>query len=445
MSKLKVITDLAENFTNQEELSKLQKQHYQHQIALNEKKGKGNEFLGWYKLPAEISEDLISDIENTASNLKSKCDKFLIIGIGGSYLGARAVIEALKPQFSKNNQKEILYAGHNLSEDYLFELKEYLKNEKFAIIVISKSGTTTEPAVAFRIFKKLLEENIGKEKAAELIIAITDKEKGALKTLANNESYKTFIVPDDVGGRYSVLSPVGLLPIALAGINIREIIKGSKDMMSLCSASSSLVINPAAKYSSYRNLLYQNNFTTEIMVSYEPNLFYFMEWWKQLFGESEGKENKGIFPAAVSNTTDLHSMGQYIQQGRRELFETVISIKEPKHKLLVDEDTENLDGLNYLCGKQINSINKKAKQATALAHFDGGVPNLEIQIEKLDEHNLGQLIYFFEISCAFSGYTLGVNPFDQPGVEDYKRNMFALLGKPGFEKESKEINKRIKE
>lgn len=442
MSKLSVVTKLSEKFIEKSKLDSIQKMHYQHQMALNEKKGKGNEFLGWHKLPEEIEGDLVKDVINTAEILRSKADKVLIIGIGGSYLGARAVIEALKPQFT-NNKPEILYAGHNLSEDYIYELEEYLKDENFAIIVISKSGTTTEPAIAFRIFKKLLEENIGEKKAAEQIVAITDKEKGALKKLANEKNYKTFIVPDDIGGRYSVLSPVGLLPIAVAGFDIKELLRGSLDMMKLSSSSSSLVINPAAKYSAYRNLLYQQGFTTEIMVSYDPRLFYFMEWWKQLYGESEGKEHKGIFPAAVSNTTDLHSMGQYIQEGRRELFETVLSISKTQNELKIESNKANLDGLNYLAGKTLDEVNKAAMNATSLAHFDGGVPNFELKIPKLDEYNLGQLIYFFELGCAFSGYTLGVNPFDQPGVEAYKRNMFALLGKPGFESESEEIRNRL--
>ena len=348
--------------------------------------------------------------------------------------------------FKKSDTPHILYAGHNISEDYLNDLLELLDSKEYAITVISKSGTTTEPAIAFRILKNHLEEKYGKADAQKRIIAITDKEKGALKELATQEGYQTYIVPDDVGGRYSVLSPVGLLPIAAAGFDIEQLLNGAQDMKNLIfDENTNVENNPALVYAAVRNALYNKGFLTEIMVNYEPRLFYITEWWKQLYGESEGKEQKGIFPAGVSFTTDLHSMGQYIQDGLRNLFETVISVKNSKNQLTIPEDATKLDKLNYIKGKRISEVNLQAEIGTSLAHIDGGVPNIRIEIEEINEYNLGQLIYFFEIACAVSGYILGVNPFDQPGVEDYKRNMFALLGKPGFEKETKEIKKRLSE
>lgn len=445
MEKLKVNIKQCFPFISQDDINYFQPAMYQHNYAMADKKGPGSDFLGWRTLPGEMSDRFLESIQTTANNLNQKVDYTVVIGIGGSYLGARAVIEALAPYFEKENKdaSKILYAGHHLSEDYHSELLDFLKDKKFGIVVISKSGTTTEPAIAFRLLKALLESQVGSEEAAQRIIAITDKEKGALKTLSTQEGYKTYVVPDDVGGRYSVFTPVGLLPIALAGYDIKELIKGAKDMMNLSTNTSSLIANPAALYAATRNALYKKGFSTEIMVNYEPRLGYIAEWWKQLYGESEGKEGKGIFPAAVGNTTDLHSMGQYIQDGRRVIFETIIKINENQHTLTIPSDKDNLDGLNYLKGQKLEAVNTKAMQATTLAHVDGGVPNIIIEINKVNAYNIGLLLYFFEIGCAFSGYTLGVNPFDQPGVEAYKTNMFALLNKPGFEKESLEIKERI--
>ena len=416
--------------------------------AVHTKTGKGNDFLGWVDLPNELEETLLADIENTVNSLKNKIEVAVVVGIGGSYLGARAVIDALNHNFAqlaapKNGFPHIVYAGNNLGEDYLADLLDVLENKDYAIIVISKSGTTTEPAIAFRILKNHLESKLPKEEVKNRIIAVTDKEKGALKTLANTEGYKTYVIPDDVGGRYSVLTPVGLLPIALAGFNIRELIKGAIDMCRLTSAIDSAEENPAAIYAAVRNAIYKKGKNTEILASYTPSMQYMIEWWKQLYGESEGKDNKGIFPAGVNFTCDLHSMGQYIQDGERNLFETVISISEANNKLTIPSDAGNLDKLNFLAGKGLHDVNKMAELGTMLAHVDGGVPNILIEIPKINEYYLGQLIYFFEKACAYSGYCLDVNPFDQPGVEAYKKNMFALLGKPGFEKETNEIRKRI--
>lgn len=408
--------------------------------------GKGNDFLGWAQLPDNIDDELIERIEKTALTLRSKSKVLVVIGIGGSYLGARAVIEALSDSFSllkDNENPKILYAGQNISEDYMSDLIDVLDNTDYSLTVISKSGTTTEPAIAFRMLKNHLEKKYGKEEAVSRIVAITDKERGALKQLSDEEGYETYVVPDDVGGRYSVLTPVGLLPIAIAGFNIRELIEGAKAMKAHVEEDYSIDVNPVSAYAAVRNALYNSGKSIEITVNYEPKLFYITEWWKQLYGESEGKENKGIFPAGVSFTTDLHSMGQYIQEGLRNNFETVISVEKPKSTLLVPKDDNNLDGLNYLAGKPMHEVNHKAETATTLAHVDGGVPNLRITIPEISENTLGQLIYFYEMACAISGYLLDVNPFDQPGVEAYKKNMFALLGKPGFEKESEAINKRL--
>ncbi len=416
--------------------------------VLHDQSGKGNEFLGWVDLPASITETEIDDINAVANNFKAKVDYVVLIGIGGSYLGSRAVIEGLSNSFvnfRKNaDTPKILYAGHNISEDYLSELTSFLKGQKFGIVVISKSGTTTEPAIAFRLLKELLAKQVSATELKDLIVAITDKTKGALKTTATQEGYKTFIIPDNVGGRFSVLTPVGLLPIAIAGFDISQLIKGAVAMQKETAADVPFENNLAAQYAVIRNVLYQNGKTTEIMVNYQPKLHYVAEWWKQLYGESEGKENKGIFPASVDFTTDLHSMGQYIQDGTRNLFETVLSIESPEKNLVVPRDEKDLDKLNYIAGKRIDEVNKMAELGTMLAHLDGGVPNIKISIPKLNEYYLGQLIYFFEKACGLSGYMLDVNPFDQPGVEDYKRNMFALLGKPGFEKETAAINERIK-
>ena len=413
---------------------------------IHEKTGKGNDFLGWIDLPSSILKKDIDEINQIANELKTKVDFVVVIGIGGSYLGSKAINEALSDsfhQYKKTNSPEILYAGQNIGEDYLYELLSLLKDKKFAIVVISKSGTTTEPAIAFRLLKKELERTLSPDDVRERIIAITDKSKGALKQLANQEGYRTFDIPDDVGGRFSVLTAVGLLPIALAGFDIEKLLEGAKDMEIATSKDIAFRDNIAAQYAVARNVLYQNGKGIEILVNYNPKLQYLSEWWKQLFGESEGKENKGIFPASVNFTTDLHSMGQYIQDGQRNLFETVISVTNSKCNLQIPEDNDNLDSLNYIAGKQIDEVNKMAEQGTTLAHLDGDVPVMRIEIPEISEYYLGQLIYFFEKACAISAYYLGINPFDQPGVEAYKRNMFALLGKPGFEDETKEIRKRI--
>ena len=408
------------------------------------KTGAGNDFLGWVNLPSEIDESLLADIEKTAAFLRQKSEIFVVIGIGGSYLGARAVIEALQNHFAPlcGEKPLIVYAGHNMSEDYLHDLMAILDKKDYSLAVISKSGTTTEPAIAFRILKQHIIKKYGEQEAASRIVAITDKARGALKQLANVKGYKTYIVPDDVGGRFSVLTPVGLLPIAMAGIDIRQLVKGAVEMEQLCK-SNPTVDNPVTQYAVARQVLYAMGKTNEIMVNYEPRLVYFSEWWKQLYGESHGKQHKGIFPASVTFSTDLHSMGQYIQDGLRNLFETVISVENSNHKLCIPMENEDLDQLNYIAGKRISEVNHKAELGTVLAHEDGGVPNLRIVIPEVSEKVLGELIYFFEMACAVSGYMLDVNPFDQPGVEAYKKNMFALLGKKGFEEQTAALNKRL--
>lgn len=415
--------------------------------ALHEGTLSGNDFLGWVDLPSSITEVEIEEIDKTAVYLRSHCDVVVVIGIGGSYLGAKAVIDALTNSFDwLQNKKEnpvILYAGNNISEDYLFEMIEYLDGKSFGIINISKSGTTTEPALSFRILKNKLEEAVGREEAKNRIVAITDSTKGALRSLAIREGYKTFMIPDDVGGRYSVFTPVGLLPIAVAGINIRMLLQGASEMAKETNKEIAFKDNLASIYAVTRNVLYKNGKKIEILASFHPKLQYFAEWWKQLFGESEGKDLKGIFNAAVNFTTDLHSMGQWIQEGERTIFETTISIDEPNEKIKIPHDSEDLDGLNYLEGKRVDDVNKMAELGTRIAHVDGGVPNIVIQVPKLSAYYIGQLIYFFEKACGISGYLLGVNPFNQPGVEAYKNNMFALLEKPGFEKETVEMKKRL--
>lgn len=413
-----------------------------------EKKGEGSDFLGWISLPEEMKDsELVEDIKATATKLRKKSEVFVVIGIGGSYLGARAIIEALSHSFvgykASEENVQVLFAGNHLSEDYLSELLEILDEKDYSLTVISKSGTTTEPAVAFRIIKNHLEEKYGREEARERIVAITDKEKGALKQLSNEEGYKTFDVPDDVGGRYSVLTPVGLLPVAVAGFDISKLLGGALDMQNFANIQKSLTEDPIAQYAVTRNVLYSIGKPIEIMVNYQPRLHYFTEWWKQLYGESEGKKQRGIFPAGVSFTTDLHSLGQYIQEGLRILFETVLVVEKPRRDLKIPYEKDNLDGLNYLAGKRMNDVNKMAQLGTMLAHVDGGVPNMKLTIPELNEYHLGELIYFYEMACALSGYLLGVNPFNQPGVEAYKKNMFALLGKPGFEKETEAIKKKI--
>ena len=407
--------------------------------------GAGNDFLGWVNLPSEIDESLIADIEQTASELRKKSEVFVVIGIGGSYLGARAVIEALQNHFAPLSGEKplVLYAGHNMSEDYLSELMAILDKKDYSMAVISKSGTTTEPAIAFRILKQHIINKYGEQEAASRIIAITDKAKGALKQLANVKGYKTYIVPDDVGGRFSVLTPVGLLPIAMAGIDIRQLIAGAIEIEKLCKNNPTLNGNFVSEYAVVRDILYRMGKTNEIMVNYEPRLVYFSEWWKQLYGESHGKNGKGIFPASVTFSTDLHSMGQYIQDGIRNLFETVISVENSNHELRIPMEDEDLDQLNYIAGKRISEVNHKAELGTMLAHEDGGVPNIRIIIPEVSAYVLGQLIYFFEMGCALSGYMLEVNPFDQPGVEAYKKNMFALLGKKGYEEKTEALNKRL--
>ena len=418
----------------------------QHAILLSGK-GKGNDFLGWVRLPSETNTSLIQQIREDAERLADSSQLLIVIGIGGSYLGARAVIEALNHPFDQllPNRKRpvVVYAGENLGEDYHAGLIDLLDNYDYSIAVISKSGTTTEPAVAFRILKAHIEKKYGRRQSAKRIIAITDVSRGALKVLANEEGYSTYVIPDDVGGRYSVLTPVGLIPIAVAGFDIKKLMHGAREMEEFCMANNSAEKNPAIRYAAIRNALYNQGKTVEMLVNYQPNLFYFMEWWKQLYGESEGKENKGIFPAGAGFTTDLHSLGQYIQDGTRMLFETTLSVEHPNNELRVPEDNKNLDGLNFLAGRRISEINRMAELGTLLAHIDGGVPNIRISIPSVNEENLGQLIYFFEFACALSGYALGVNPFDQPGVEAYKKNMFALLNKPGFEKEGEALRKKL--
>ncbi len=393
----------------------------------------GKDFLGWTDLPSHFDHELFTRMEEDAARLRENSEIFVVIGIGGSYLGARAVIEALGHQFydllEEKEYPYVVYAGHQLSEDYMAELLEILDRKDYSLAVISKSGTTTEPAIAFRILKNHLEKKYGREGARKRIIAITDKQKGALKGLADHEGYPSYVVPDDIGGRYSVLTPVGLFPIAVAGFDIRKIVEGAADMEAFARGSKTITENPVMAYAAARNALYRSGKTTEIMVNYLPNLHYFTEWWKQLYGESEGKEGKGLFPAGVGFTTDLHSMGQYIQEGMRIFFETVISVENSRHQLTIPTTGDDADGLNYLAGKHIGYVNHMAELGTVMAHVDGGVPNIRIQVPEISEYTLGQLIYFFELSCGLSGYMLGVNPFDQPGVEAYKKNMFALLGK----------------
>ena len=436
-------------FLSEEELHLMQDEVDISHSLLVEKAGKGNQFLGWIDLPLKIDETLIASIEADAKTIREKAEIIVVIGIGGSYLGARAIIEALSSPFSafQNDHKNplVLYAGHNLSQDYHAELLQLLDRKEYALVVISKSGTTTEPAIAFRLLKNHIEKKYGTDEAARRIIAITDSSKGALKSLAIKNGYKTYSIPDDVGGRYSVLSPVGLLPVAIAGYDIRKLITGAGEMRKACIETSSLADNPAACYAAIRNSLYRMGSQVEILVNYEPSLHYFTEWWKQLFGESDGKENEGLFPAGVDFTTDLHSMGQYIQEGQRMLFETVIHIQKPKHLLSIPIDEADLDGINYLAGKTLHEVNNIAALATTLAHTTGEVPNLDILLPLLDERSLGELIYFFEFACGLSGYLMGINPFNQPGVEVYKNNMFALLGKPGFENETEELRERMEE
>jgi glucose-6-phosphate isomerase len=412
---------------------------------LQNKSGAGSEFLGWLDLPDTYDKEEFPRIKKAAEKIRKDSDVLLVIGIGGSYLGARSAIDMLSHSFSDmlKDKTQIIFAGHHLSSDYIRDLMDVLEDKDVSISVISKSGTTTEPAIAFRIFKKWLEKKYGEKEAAKRIYATTDKEKGALRTASDQAGYETFVIPDDVGGRYSVLTAVGLLPIAVSGISINEMMEGAQ-LAKKELAAPSINENPAYQYAAVRNILYAKGKTTELLVNYDPKFYYFSEWWKQLFGESEGKDGKGIFPASANFTTDLHSLGQYIQDGRRNLFETVLRVKNANRKVVMEESANDADGLNYLAGKTMHEINDMAFQGTLLAHTDGEVPNLIIKIPKLDACTFGYLVYFFEKACAISGYLLGVNPFDQPGVEAYKKNMFALLGKPGFEEERENLRKRIK-
>jgi glucose-6-phosphate isomerase len=435
-----------DGFVAYEEVLALAQQSVRHLDALNTGTGAGNDFLGWLSLPDDILPQ-IDRIEKTAKHLRSVSDTTVVIGIGGSYIGARAVIEALShsfPSLLKSKYHQILYAGQNICEDYMSDLLEVLDNSNYSIIVISKSGTTTEPAIAFRILKDHLERKVGKAVAADRIIAITDKSKGALRSLAELNGYETFVIPDNIGGRYSVLTPVGLLPIAVSGLDIRTLVKGAKAMEEASRYNKNAATNPVLMYAASRNLILQGGRPVEILVGFTPGLHYLSEWWKQLYGESEGKEAKGIFPASVDFTTDLHSLGQYIQEGQRILFETMISLKSPRKKLTISTEKEDSDQLNYLAGKRLSEVNHSAELGTVLAHNDGNVPVITLNVPGLDEYYTGQLIYFFELACAISGYILDVNPFDQPGVEAYKKNMFALLNKPGFEEAGKKLKERLK-
>ena len=439
--------DISKALENAAQAVELKEQVAAAQEALENGTCPGNDFLGWLHLPSSITAEFLNEIKACAEVLRSNCDTVVVAGIGGSYLGARAVIEALGNSFAwlTNNGENpnILFAGNNIGEDYLYEHTQYLKGRNFGVINISKSGTTTETALAFRLLKKQCEEQRGKEMARKVIVAVTDAKKGAARTTADKEGYTSFIIPDNVGGRFSVLTPVGLLPIAVAGFDIDKLVQGAADMEAATAPGVPFEENPSAVYAAVRNILYAQGKKIEILVNFQPKLHFMNEWWKQLYAESEGKDLKGIFPAAGDFSTDLHSMGQWIQEGERTIFETVISVETPAHTLLYPHDEENLDGLNFLAGKRVDEVNKMAELGTQLAHVDGGVPNMRVVVDRLDEYNLGQLIYFFEKACGISGLLLQVNPFNQPGVEAYKKNMFALLGKPGYEKETEAIKNRL--
>ena len=438
----------AMDFISKDEISNIKGQASYARNLLRSEEGAGHEYLGWIELPDKYDREEFNRIKEAAEKIRSDSQVLIVIGIGGSYLGAKAAIEFLNHSFynnlpdSRRNGPEIYFAGNNISSSYLADLIDVIEDKEFSINVISKSGTTTEPAIAFRVFKELCEKKYGKEEAAKRIYATTDKEKGALKKLSDDEGYETFVVPDDIGGRYSVLTPVGLLPIAVSGVDITKLMSGAARGRRIA-LSREFDENAAMQYAAVRNILYRKGKTIEVLGNFEPSLHYFSEWWKQLFGESEGKDQRGIFPAAVDMTTDLHSMGQFIQDGSRIMFETVVNVAEPVRNIVIHSDEKNLDNLNYLAGKNMDFVNKSAMIGTILAHIDGQVPNLRIDIKTQDEETLGELFYFFEFACGISGYMLGVNPFNQPGVEAYKRNMFALLGKPGYEEETKEIKKRI--
>jgi len=436
-----VSTKYVEDFISKMQLSSIKKKVASCHDMLHNKKGEGADFTGWVDLPVNYDKEEFERIKVAAEKIRRQADVLIVIGIGGSYLGSRAVIDMFSDPFRKATKTEVIFLGQNISSEYMASLLHYIIDKDIAVNVISKSGTTTEPAIAFRIIKDLMERKYGKEYAKTRIYVTTDKEKGALKTMADTEGYETFVIPDDVGGRFSVLTAVGLLPIAVSEIDIDELMEGAKDARE---RYMDLEDNDCYKYAIYRNALYKIGKKTEILVNYEPCMHYFTEWWKQLYGESEGKDHKGIFPAGVDFTTDLHSMGQYIQDGRRELFETVIKIKNSRSEIIVKEDMLNLDGLNYLAGKSMSEINEKALVGTVLAHYDGNAPSMIVEIDEISPKNIGELIYFFEKACGISGYLLGVNPFNQPGVEDYKKNMFALLGKKGYEERRKELENRIK-
>ena len=448
--KLNFNYQFAKNFFNENELKQIKPYVELANEVLTSKSGAGNGFLGWVDLPENYDKDEFARIKKAAEKIKNDSEVLVVIGIGGSYLGAKAAIEFLSHSFYNNLPKdkrktpEIYFAGTNMSGVYLQHLIEVVGDRDFSVNVISKSGTTTEPAIAFRVFKKMLEEKYGKEEAAKRIYATTDKEKGALKTLATAEGYETFVVPDNVGGRFSVLTAVGLLPIAAAGINIDELMAGAKDAMNDF-VNKNMDENQALQYAAVRNILHRKGKDLELMVNYEPRVHYLAEWWKQLFGESEGKDGKGLYPTSADFSADLHSLGQYIQEGKRLFFETVVSIGKPEVEFVIESDKDNLDGLNFIAGKTLDYVNKKATDGVILAHIDGDVPNLGVNIPEATPYHLGYTFYFFEKACGVSGYLLGVNPFDQPGVEAYKKNMFALLGKPGYEEAGKELEKKLNE
>jgi glucose-6-phosphate isomerase len=447
MEQINLDISRVEQFVSSEEIKALSLETLEAQGTLYKGDGQGNDYLGWLHLPKEISDQQLDAIEQAVAGLKEKTEILVVVGIGGSYLGARAVNDALAHNFAhlmkEQKAPHMLFAGQNIGEDYMHELLELLEENSYSIVAISKSGTTTEPALAFRILKNHLEKKVGIEEARDRIIAVTDSSEGALRQLADEEGYRSYVIPDNVGGRFSVFTPVGLIPLAICGVNIKELVSGAKEMSQRCDPSVPFEENPAALYAATRNALYRSGKKIELLVNYQNKLHYVSEWWKQLYGESEGKEGLGIFPAAVDNSTDLHSMGQYIQEGERTLFETVLSVEKADHQVSIPGNPANLDQLNYLEGKNIDHVNKMAELGTILAHLDGNVPNIRISIPALNARWLGQLLYFFENACGISGYMLGVNPFNQPGVEAYKKNMFALLEKPGFEAETAQIKARL--
>lgn len=447
MSQIKLDISRVYDFISEEAIQQLAGESRKAQQTLYQKTGAGNDFLGWLHLPSSISDHQLDDMAELASRLQHQSQLLVVIGIGGSYLGARAVYESLSHHFTHlipgEKPPQMIFAGHHIGEDYMHELLQLLEHYDYSLVVISKSGTTTEPALAFRLLREHLIGKVGQAEARKRIVAVTDASSGALRSLADEEGYPSFVIPDDVGGRYSVFTPVGLVPLAICGIDIHQLIRGAREMENRCDPEVTFEENPALRYAATRNALYNAGKKIEILVNYNNKLHYLSEWWKQLFAESEGKEGKGIFPTSVDNSTDLHSLGQYIQEGERILFETVISVDQPCHQVAIPREKKNLDNLNYLSGKNIDHVNKMAELGTALAHVDGGVPNLQISIPSISEPSMGALLYMFENACGISGYILGINPFNQPGVEAYKKNMFALLEKPGFEEETARIKSRI--